>query len=134
MAYPKTLSFIPEISKKQVTDTGLLIALLCLLLALYSKSEFWLKAALAATALNLLVPKTYYPLAVLWLSFGKALGHVTSLILLTVLFVVLVVPLALLKRLSGKDELRLKAFKRGNSSVFTGRDHVYEASDLHHPF
>ncbi len=42
----------------------------------------------------------------LWLSFGKALGTVNTYIILTLVFIFVVTPIGLLKRLLGKDFLR----------------------------
>ena len=48
------------------------------------------------------------PLNKLWMKFGLLLGMIISPIILGVIFFGLFTPIALLMRLSGRDELRLK--------------------------
>ena len=48
------------------------------------------------------------PLNKLWMRFGLLLGMIVSPIVLGIIFFVLFTPIAMLMRLSGRDELRLK--------------------------
>ena len=130
--------FFPKVSPRQTLETGLIVTLGCLI-GSQLPSLAWMKdaligAALVNTVLSLVIPRLYYPLAVVWFGLGSALGRVTSGVLLTLLFVLLVVPVAALKRLFGRDTLRLRAFKKRGDSVFVVRNHVYRDSDLQHPF
>lgn len=127
-------SLLPAVTQKQLYETGLLAVLACLAYGWYGHPGAGLKGAAGAALLLLLAPKAYYPLAVAWFALGNALGRVVPAVLLTVLFGVLVVPVALFKRLRGHDELRLRKFKRGDESVMTGRNHTFTQDDLRYPF
>jgi hypothetical protein len=61
----------------------------------------------------------------LWI--GRKIGAVNGTILLFVIYYLLLVPIALLSRITGKDELRLKAPERSN---FIEQKHSYSADDL----
>ncbi len=127
-------NFFPEVTNKQVLETGVLLVLICLLLGLYLDSKLWFKVALAATLIILLLPRLFYPVAVGWFALGQVLSRISSLVLLTILFVLLVIPIALLKQLFGKDTLQLKQFKKSKKSVFVNRNHTFTASDIQYPF
>ena len=51
----------------------------------------------------------------LWIKFGLLLGKVVSPIVLAILFYVIIAPIGLLMRLTGKDPLRLKLDSATNS-------------------
>jgi len=67
----------------------------------------------------------------LWLKFGEGLGWINSRILLGVIFFIVLTPMALLRNLFKKDELKLK---RGYSSTFEERNHTFTAKDLKNPW
>lgn len=67
-----------------------------------------------------------------WMKLALVLGWVNSRILLTVLFYIILTPVALLARLFGKTSIRKKA---GNTtSQFVTRNHLYTKTDLQHPW
>ena len=53
------------------------------------------------------------PLNVLWMRFGLVIGIVVSPLVLGMIFFGIFSPIALLMRLCGRDELRIKLLKRG---------------------
>jgi len=113
---------------------GLLVVAACLLAGFYRDQAFWYRAALVGTGLTLLVPRVFYPLAVVWFGLGNALSKVTTTVLLVLLFVTLVIPVAWVRKRLGKDALRTKDFKKGTDSVFVDRQHTFGSSDLQYPF
>lgn len=62
-------------------------------------------AILVAT---ILAPRILEPILKAWLKLGDLMGKVVSPLVLGVIFFVLITPIALLTRLFGRDELRLK--------------------------
>ena len=128
------LKIFPEVTPKQVLQTGVLVVAICIALGLYLDNYWWFKIALGAALLCLLLPWLFYPLAVAWFALGQALSSVSSVVLLTLLFVVIVIPVALLKQWFGKDALQLKKFKKNNSSVFIDRNHTFTEFDIQYPF
>ena len=57
------------------------------------------------------MPRIYRPVAVFWLGFSDLLGAVMSKILLSIVYFAVVTPIGILRRLAGKDSLKLRAFK-----------------------
>lgn len=119
---------------KQCTETGLVLALLALLTGIFSKSEVWLYLSAGLILIALIFPKLYYPFAVIWFGFSAILGLITSRIILYAIFFIVVTPVGLIRRMAGKDRLKLKDFKSGGISAFTVRNHLFVKEDLDHPY
>ena len=82
---------------------------------------WWLIAPAAAFLFaGLLAPAALGPVRAAWMKFAAVLGHVNSRILLTVVFVVLIVPTALVLRLLGRQPIRL-GFRDGAASYWRRR-------------
>ena len=129
MSFPST-----SVTKKQVVETGVLLVTGCLLTGLYREETGWFRAALLGAGLVLLVPKVFVPVAILWFAFSRGLSSLMSRVLLSTLFVVLVVPVAWLRKTFGWNALRTKSFRKSTGSVFVDRNHTFSREDLQHPF
>ena len=123
-----------KISKEQSKDSGLALALIALLLGLLLNDDAYFKTAIVLLFLSMAVPSIFRPFAFLWYGLAELLGTVMSKILLTLVFVIIVLPVALLRKIAGKDSMNLKAFKNGTSTVFTEINKVYSKTDLEKPF
>ncbi len=64
-----------------------------------------------------------------WLWLGRILGFVNSRILLSLIFFLLLTPLALLKRLFSQDKFYIKR-KKGKQSYFRDRNHTFTKEDF----
>lgn len=75
----------------------------------------WALGFASVSALFLLVtltaPRLLTPLNRAWMALGHLLGRIISPIVLGVMFFGLITPVALVQRLSGRDALRLRAFR-----------------------
>ena len=126
--------FSTSISKKQSSDTGMAMVLILLIIAMLTENNIYLLISIFALIVNMTFPTFYYPVAIIWLGFSHLLGTVISKILLSVVFVLMVVPVGLLRRLLGKDSLKLTQFKRSNSSVMKKRNYSFISKDIQKPF
>lgn len=127
--------FIPaRVTKEQAKDTGMAMVLICLLLGM---TETWNHAYLAATALllvNMTWATAFKPVAKVWLGLSHLMGTVMSKILLSLVFLLVVTPVAILRRALGKDSLALRRWKKADGSAFAVRDHTYTPRDIEMPF
>jgi len=123
-----------KVSDIQIKETGILFGTISVFLGLYTTDKFWFFIAIGTLLITLLIPILLKPLAFLWFGFSKALGWVTSRIVLFVMFWGLVTPMGLIRRAMGKDSMRLRQFKKNGKSAFTERNHEFTASDLKYPF
>ena len=90
----------------------------------YSTNVSWAYVFLAAALAFLLVTQiksdALLPLNKLWMRFGLLLGMIVSPIVLGVIFFGLFTPIAMLMRLSGRDELRLKYAQKASHWISRG--------------
>lgn len=126
--------FRRKITKDQSRDTGMAMVLLLLILHVVLKQEGFVVGALALHVLNMMLPQIYRPIAVVWLGLSHLLGTVVSRVLLSIVFFAVVTPVAILRKLIGKDSLKLRAFKASKESVMLERNHKFVASDIEKPY
>ena len=134
----KTLSkkrfFVGNITKDQAKDAGMAVVLILLLLGIFLKQQAFYPYAAAALVVNMTLPGIYKPFAVIWFGMATFLGTIMSKVLLTIVYILLVVPVGLIRRLLGKDSLQLKKFKKDGSSVFRERNHLFQSTDIENPY
>jgi Saxitoxin biosynthesis operon protein SxtJ len=123
-----------NITRQQCIESGQVAAIVILAVALYSRDFRLVALALTVLLITLLAPRLFYPLAVTWFGLAKVLGEVNIRILLTLVFVLVVVPVGLWRKWRGKDALQLRRFKKEKTSVMDIRNHVYTKEDLRHTF
>jgi len=127
-------AFKQKMSKDQSRDTGMAMVLLVLIFYIKTRRDGYLWAAIILHVVNMIVPRIFAPVAVLWLEFSHVLGTVMSKILLSILFFGLVTPIGLIRRLFGKDSLQLNAFKASQESAMTVKNHLFVGSDIEKPY
>lgn len=123
-----------QITTRQRIETGILLAIGCLVLAEVYQEWLLVIMAVGLLLLSLVLPIVFHPFAFLWFGLAQVLSFFFSHLLLTVLFFLLVTPVGLFRKWIGKDNLQLKNFKKSRQSTLIVRDHTYEASDLKNPF
>jgi polyferredoxin len=125
---------IRNMTKDQSRDTGMAMVLLLLIVYVRTKRDGILWATIILHVLNMIVPRVYAPIAVVWLGFSHLLGTVMSKVLLSALFFGVVTPIGFLRRLFGKDSLKLRAFKASEESVMLVRNHIFVSRDIEKPY
>ena len=123
-----------NISKEQAKDAGMAVVLILLLLGIFLKQQVLYPYAAAALVVDMIFPGIYKPFAFIWFGLATFLGTIMSKVLLTVVYILLMVPVGLLRRLLRKDSLQLKKFKKNGSSVFRDRDHLFQSADIENPY
>lgn len=131
---PLVALFQRKITKDESRDTGMAMVLLLLILYLFLKHNGWVFAAVAVHVINMTAPLVFRPIGILWFGFSHLLGTLVSKVLLTVVFIGVVLPIALVRRMLGKDALKLRAFKAGQESVLVVRNHEFVGKDLDRPY
>jgi len=124
-----------QITKKQCAEFGQVATLVILISALYVNGHRpFIIAASALVLITLAAPVLFYPFAVIWFGLAKLLAKVVPPVVLGILFFVMVTPLGIVRRLWGRDALKLRQFKKGRGSVMVHRDHVFTERDLRDTF
>jgi hypothetical protein len=96
-------------------------------LKFYFKSDVFLYVAGGIGAVSFLFPALGSLLVWLWVKLGEALGWFTPKIILGAVFFLMLLPIALLAKVFGRDKLLLR---RQKGSAFAVRDHQYTKEDL----
>jgi len=122
------------ITVEKCKDSGLALVLISLICYQVWKLESLILLAIIFLVVAMTYPLIFQPFARFWFALSTALGTVVSKIILSVLFFFIVLPIGLLRRVLGKDSMRIKSWKKGNESVFRTRDHRFTAKDLEHPY
>jgi hypothetical protein len=122
------------VTQKQSMEFGQVTIFVSTFLALYLKENNFVIAAFILSFLTITVPYIFYPLAVCWFGFSKILGAFSSKILMSIVFIFIVIPVGVYRKLRGRDSLKLKQFKKNRDSVMVNRDHLYTKEDLLHIF
>lgn len=121
-------------TRDQARDTGMAMALICLLFAYWGQRPVFVPLAIVLLLLTMAAPQVFKPLAVFWFGLSHVLGNVVSRVILSIVFFVLVTPIGLIRRWAGKDSLQLRKWKQGADSVFVARDGVIRPEDLNNPY
>ena len=102
----------------------------------YSTKVMWAYAFTLASLIFLVITlvksHALLPLNKLWMRFGLLLGMIVSPIVLGAIFFGLFTPIALVMRLSGRDELRLKFYKKPSHWIL--RRETIKSDSFKHQF
>ncbi|GJM29235.1 MAG: hypothetical protein DHS20C17_18700 [Cyclobacteriaceae bacterium] len=126
--------FSINITNDQCKDTGMAMVLILLIIGFFTNNILYYQLAIPVLLLDMISPRLFYPIAIVWLGLSNLLGFIMSKIILTLIFVVFVVPVALVRRILGKDPLQLKNWKKTTKSVMMKRDHLYVPEDIKKPY
>jgi len=117
--------------KSKKTETLLVIVLGCVALYQVKRWSVLPEVALVIGLAGLLVPVVRDGVHWGWMKLSEGLGWVSGKVILTVLYFLVLAPLAWLARVRGKIGVRLKA---GGESYFKERDHLYTKEDMVNPW
>jgi hypothetical protein len=122
------------ITRDQSRDTGMAMVLLLLIGYLWYGRRELVVGALILHVVNMIAPQVFRQVAVVWLGLSHLLGAVVSRVLLSIVFGLIVTPIGVVRRLLGKDSLKLRVFGASDSSVMVERNHTFTAGDLEKPY
>ena len=113
--------------KEKALEAILVIAIGFLLIYILKEQKIFLYISFSVGLVGIFIK----PLAVLiakgWYKLGDILGVVVSKVVLSLIFFLLVTPIALLHNLFNKDSLRLK---KSDQTFWSNRDHFYVPEDF----
>lgn len=130
MALPK----YKDLNADQCKDSGMALVLITLLVGYFAGIDAMLPTAIIVLLLNMIWPPIYKPFAFFWLGLSFLLGTVMSKVILSLIFFIIVTPVALIRKLLGDDPLKLRAWKKNADSAFRERDMTFTARDVEKPY
>ncbi len=115
-------------------DTGLALVLVLLLILFRQQHNNLLLLPIFVLVLTMLWPGIFKWPARLWFGLAELMGTVSSTILLSIVFALVLVPMAGLRQITGADPMKRGLWKKNQDSVFLKRDHEFSATDLEKPY
>ena len=116
-----------KLSQEEQYKTLLVLITGLTVLSIVNKKPYWPITGAVIGIIALLIPIARYYIVTGWIKLGEAMGWVSSRIILSVIFFLILLPISLAYKLTGKDPLQLK---KREGSLFIERDHLYVADDL----
>ena len=123
-----------KINKEQSKDAALALILILLLFGIYKGNILLFQVSIAVLILAMIYPLFFRYFASVWYIAAQLLGDVVSRIILTLIYLIVITPIGIFRRLFGDDTLKLKQFKNGTSSIMIIRNHVLSKNDLEKPY
>lgn len=122
-------------STDRARDTGLVFVLLLLLLVLRTgKYDILLPLAIGLLLLVMVWPAAFKVPARLWFGLSDIIGAAVSKLVLSLVFLLILTPLAAARKMTGADLMKTKLWKKGEESVLVTRDHTFLGKDLEKPY
>lgn len=114
----------------KVLETILVLVLACgVVYWWFGRNPYLLLAAGILGVIGLFIPWVAEKIHWAWMKLAEGLGYVMSKVILTIVFVVFLVPIAAVSRLFRKKTV---AIKQGGASYFKERNFTYDKESLEH--
>jgi len=111
-------------------ETLAVLSLVCLAAGLFFGMTAFLVAALTLLFTGLFLKRLSMRIAEVWLRFAGLIGAINSRIILTLIFYLVLTPLAFVYRLFHGDFMKIRRQDDPGRSYWTRRDHQYNPRDL----
>lgn len=116
-----------ENNKAKSLETLLVLTGAFIVIYWISPKKIYLLVALIFILIGVVSPFLSAKISWVWLKFAELVGSVMSKVILSVVYFIVLVPIALLYRLTQKNPLLLK---RQNNSYYIERNKQYSAKDI----
>jgi len=118
-------------SAAEKLKTQLVIVTGFIILYLLSKRMVFIDIALAVALISLLIPKAGHYIVIVWYKLAEVLGWINSKIILSLVFILFIVPFSMLSRLFRGEKMDIRHASK--PSLFHARDHKYTKEDIEDP-
>jgi len=117
--------------RKNTTETGLVIVTALMILFVVSVKSWIIFLAITVSAVFILIPPLALIIHKAWMGLADLLGRIVPRLLLSLVWIVILTPLAFIYRLTGHDDLKLK---RSQNSQFSDCPKEYSPVDFEKPW
>ena len=113
--------------------SALAVVILILIIGLLSKHQYWIYVALCLAILSLLSARFSFVVHRVWTYISTILGKINSWIVLSIVYLLIVIPTSMVKNIYSKIKMRGKK-KEIIVSAFKAREHTYMPKDFENPW
>jgi Saxitoxin biosynthesis operon protein SxtJ len=118
--------------KWQAKHTSLLVIAIGFGVFYFIFRKEWMLTPIGVCFIGFLIGPVGDFIHIIWMQLAKLLGYINSRILLSIIFFLLLTPIALLMRMLSKTQFVKKT--GGRQSLFVSRFQLYTKQDLEQPF
>lgn len=118
-------------NKEKAFETIIVLALASLICYLIFNAQWLIFLSIGFLIIPLVSAKIALFITKIWLSFSNYLGLVMNYVLMFICFYLILIPLSLLQRLFGGNQILKK--EKGNS-FFIKRNHTFTKEDIKNPW
>ncbi|GAF04040.1 SxtJ family membrane protein [Saccharicrinis fermentans] len=118
-------------SREKAQEATLALVLLILIVVIKYEQSWLLFVAVVLIIVSFVSKKTSFVIAKGWFGIAHFIGIVMSHVVLFVIYYFVLFPLAVLQRLTGRNQLRKKDYVH---SYFHWRNHLYDEEDVKKPW
>ena len=122
------------ITPVQEREMAMLLALAGIVVGYLTGDLRWFVGAGIVLVLGLIIPIMFKPLAWAWLTITRLIGLIVSRVVLSLIFFLIVTPIGLVRRWTGRDTMHVGRFKKEAGSAFRERDKEFGPDDLERPY
>jgi hypothetical protein len=130
----KNQIFTFKYTHQEHKDAGMACVLLMLILGWLTGNHNWFFAAIPVLFVAMAIPAVCYPFSLVWYNLSLLLGNIMSKVILSLIFFLLVVPVGIIRKMAGKDPLKLRESGDHRDSAFMVRNKRFSATDLSKPY
>jgi hypothetical protein len=125
------LVLMKAMSRVKALETILVLALALGIIYWVTQKPYWLMIAMALAFIGLAIPWLAEKIHLAWMKLAQAMGFVMNRVILTLVYVIFLVPLSLLYKLFRSKKNRIQP---GNTSYFKVRNYTYTKESLENPW
>lgn len=118
-------------NREKAFETIIVLALASLIASLWLNVGWLVYVAITFLGIGIVSKSASMAIAKVWLGFSHYLGMVMNFVLMFIIFHLILIPLALLQRLFGGNQIRRKT---NGTTYFHLRNHRYSSKDIDNPW
>lgn len=122
----------PKATREKELETILTLCVALVVVYFITKKQhaYWLTASIILGLIGMFSKFLTAKISWAWLKLGEMMGAVMSKVILSAVFFVFLLPVALLARIFSKSKSSLQLTRTGQGSYYFTRNHPYESKDL----
>lgn len=125
---------LQQATKRNSIEILVMVAIIFAIIAYIRSDLIYLVGTFISLGITFISPEIIKPFTRVWLTLGHALGQINSKILLTIIFFIMVTPIAFVRRIVGTNEMTNWKHLCSTKSTFINRNKRFDSADFNRTF